>query len=523
MNNKLEMTDILYYNKEAKKRIINGINKIANAVKVTMGPFGRTVILGKLSEDPDITKDGVTVADYIQLIDPIENIGAKLLKQVSKKTVDKVGDGTTTSIVLAQELLNNTDDVQFPIKFKNGMYKALDDIKKYLIKNKSKCKTKSDLYKVALTSANNDKTIAKNISDLVHKLGSDGIIEIEESSNEVTKYEIEEGFRYNKGYLSPYFINVQENNTSTLEGEGYALIISDKLESFNDVKNTVAYTNSQKKFLAIIAPEFSKEFIVNCYKNFQRDVKVIPILAPEFGDNAAHNLEDIAIYTEGSVGTLAELKAASPEITLGKLNKIKCGKDFTVLSNDSNISKVVLRVKQLRNLVKTTDNNFDKRKIKKRISQLSGGTATIKVGGSTKAEIKEKFDRYEDSLGATMNSMKEGILPGGGIALYNAYLEFKEKNTDNPGYQAVVQAIKKPLEQIRYNADITDKLLKDETKFNMGYEIESGDELDMIKAGIVDPCRVTISALTNAVSISSLILTTGAVIESNQINVNINE
>ncbi len=519
----MEYRDIIYYDKDARSKLISGINKLANAVKVTLGPLGKSVILGNPSGgNPTVTKDGVSVAKYVKLIDPIEDMGAQLAKQVSSKTVSAVGDGTTTSTVIAQALINSDQEISNVTEFRKGMEFAVGECIKILSLNSKSCVgDKEIINNIALTSSNGDKDIADIVTKCALVTKESGGIDVVMSTSNKTTYKITEGFKFSRGYANSNFINSPSTGQCILDNS-IVLTISDKVENFRDIKPILSHATSIKKSLVIIAKEFDQTFIDVCARNVKMGNMIIPIVAPEFGENAIYNLEDIAIYCGSTVATMAEVSGGSDTVRLGELSAVTVNKQHTVLNGSTNMKEVVDRVNQLKNLSKESENDFDRKNIDNRVSQLSACTATINVGGHTESEIKERFDRYEDTVGAVIAATEGGCIPGGGAALYHTSRIFREskgifvKNLIsedfNKGIDNVLEAICSPIKQILINADIELNITRDD--FNQGIDAKTGKEMGMFEAGVIDPLNVTVSALTNAVSIASMVLTTGCVIES---------
>ena len=523
----MEYRDIIYYDKDARSKLISGINKLANAVKVTLGPLGKSVILGNPSGgNPTVTKDGVSVAKYIKLIDPIEDMGAQLVKQVSSKTVDAVGDGTTTSTVIAQALINSDQDISNVTEFRRGMEFAAEECIKVLSQNSRSCVNDKDIISsIALTSSNGDKDIADIVTKCALVTKATGAIEVVITTSNKTSYKVTEGFKFSRGYANSKFIN-SPSTAQCILNSSLVLTISDKVENFRDIKPILSHAASLGKSLIIIAKEFDQTFIDVCSRNVKMNNMIIPIVAPDFGENAIFNLEDISIYCGSTVATMSEVAGGSDTVRLGELSSVTVNKEYTVLNGSTNMNEVVERVKQLKSLSKESENEFDKKNLENRISQLSACTATIRVGGHTESEIKERFDRYEDTVGAVNAAMLGGCIPGGGSALYHtSKLVNKSKGSFvknlipedfNKGIDNVLSSICSPINQILTNADINADIVSDE--FNIGIDAKTGKEMDMFEAGVIDPLDVTVSALTNAVSIASMVMTTGCVIESPIIN-----
>lgn len=523
--------DLLLYGEDARIKITAGANKIADAVKVTLGPGGRNVIYASSTGAPIVTKDGVSVAEAITLVDPIENMGAELIKQTSGKTVTDAGDGTTTSTVLAQAIIKNAGSVTDVTPFRKGMETARDLTLQYLESMKTDCTDKETLYSIAYTSSNGDKEIAKRVSDMAFSIGKSGMILVDKSEFEETTDSIEDGYRFESGYKSSYFINKPETGVFEMDG-GYVMILSDKLESFKILMPAIKAAKSAGKFLLIIAKEFSDEVINNSHKNHQYGNFIIPVEAPDFGDRMIHQLEDMAIYCDTKVINQAELRAGI-EFQLGEIDSIRVSKEYTSMKSFSAPERIVPRIKQLEVLRKDAANIYDRDKISSRIASMCAGIGTIKVGGFTTAEIKERFDRYEDAVGAIMAAIRYGALPGGGTALARTkmfYSKYIVKNnlrtkinryfgfTKTPGgyelgMSSVFSALSSPFEQILKNSDVHIKLNESDS-FNIGVDAVKGKMCDTYKSGIIDPFKVTKSAVINGVSTASMIITTGCVVDS---------
>lgn len=517
-SNKYE--DLIYYSVDAQNKLKSGINKIVDAVKVTLGPYGRNVIFAGEDGSPIITKDGVSVSNYIKLIDPIENMAADILKQVSRKTVDEVGDGTTTSMVLAQALINNTpEDVININSYKKHLEQYKDIILNYLEENKTKITLddKNVITKILLTSANQDEEISKNLLKALQFTGLDGLISIAKTKNNESKIEYESGYRLNRGWLSSYFINNPNNATTNLK-DCYLLLLRDRLESFKSIIPVLKTAHSELKPLIIIAKDFSDDVVATCAKNFSMNTLVVPLQAEGYNDDVIKNLEDLALYCDGTVITAAELKDGVGKV--GIIDNITINRDFATIKSSVNESAIASRVAQLKHLLKESENEFEKKKIKERISKLTTGVAIIKVGGYTEAEIKEKFDRYEDALGAMKAAITHGVLPGGGTALYKSAQNLMSltPSVNEEAVQALdclIKSLMAPYQTILKNADIPNHKLK-LSAFNIGYDLSNCVERDMIKCGIVDPFLVTVSALKSAISIATMIITTGCVAKNTE-------
>lgn len=514
----MNVNDLMYYGKKAQEKLISGVNKLADAVKVTLGPYGKNVILGNPEGSPVVTKDGVSVANYIKLADPIENMSAQLLKQVAKKTEEKVGDGTTTSIVLTQAIINNVTEIKNTTEYRKYLEKYKDVVFDFLQKNKKLIDINDTdfLTKVAYTSANADQDIADKVVKAVKFVGIDGKVKVLETENKDTKIILENGYRLDRGYLSSYFINSPETGTCELK-DCLVLLIRERVEDFKLVVELLKLAKAQDKGLVVIAKEFSEDFLANSAKNFSSYGNIIlPLTIDSFGDSMVHAMEDLAVYLDAEVLTVAQVK--NKEGRLGLLDSISVYSDYTIISSESTASEVVKRVKQLKNLLSTTENKFDVERLEERVAKLTSGFATIKVGGQTKSETKERFDRYEDAVGAVLSAVKEGFLPGGGTALFKAahYIRTEVETLneeENYVLNNLIKSLQAPFHQILSNADVTNKKIRS-TKFFTGYSLEEGKEKDFMELGIIDPFSVTTEALSNAISIATMILTTGCVVDN---------
>jgi chaperonin GroEL len=514
----MELGDIIYYGADAQLKLKAGINKLADVVKVTLGPAGKSVILGDPSGIPVVTKDGVSVANYIKLIDPVENAGAQLLKQVSGKTVEDAGDGTTTSIVLAQAIINNAIEVNNSTKYR----KYLEKYKDFIIDNLTKLKRditvkdKELLHKIAYTSSNGDADIADTVVKAIQAVGLEGIINVVNSDNDTTKITIESGYRLNRGYANSSFINDPDKGTCEI-GNAHVMIFKDRVEDFKSLKPALTNAMEDNKALVIIAKEYSEDVIFNCAQNFiGGKARIIPLLAADYNDQMIFNLEDIAVYTDATVLTQAQLKAGV-DVRVGLIDVMTVSKDYTTFQSSANVEGTIVRVKQLNNLVKEAKSKFDVAKLEQRIARLTTGVATIEVGGITPAETQERYDRYEDAVGAVLAAVKSSVLPGGGIALYRVggYMMGLDLIDDEEVavVDNLIKSLAAPFKQILHNADIHGVKLKSKDFFT-GYSIEKDKEIDFMKEGILDPFLVTVSALTNAISIASMIISTGAVTDN---------
>jgi len=515
-----KISEILFYGDEARVKIIEGINKLADAVKVTMGPGGRYVVLGRPNKQPPVvTKDGVSIAKEVEPIDPVEKMGADLARETSAKTVTDGGDGTTTATVLLQALVKKGYNGNIS-EFKRGMEHAREAVLNFLDKNVIDCTTKDALYRIALTSSNGDETIAKLVSDVAHAVGKEGIIDVKETEMDSTTSTIIDGCKFDRGIPTSTFINKPDTGYCELD-EGIVVCIKEKLEIFAHIQPLASHAFQEKKFLLVIAPEFSKEVITMCEENIRRNAAVIiPIVAPDFGDRMLPSLEDVAMYCDSSVFTIQDLKTGG-NVRVGTCSSFRANGQFSTITSVNSGPRVIKRVQQLKNLMEEAENKYDQEKLKERITRLSAGFGIIKVGGLTPAETKERFDRYEDAVGACIAALKYGILPGGGIALAKASdaidLPTKEVNEAfKSGFNCVRDAIQTPMDQILINANIDSMDLSG--IFEIGLDASTGKEVNMIEEGIIDPYKVTTSALRNAVSTAMIVLSIGCVVDCNQIN-----
>lgn len=519
------ISEILFYGDDAREKITNGINKLADAVKVTMGPGGRYVVLGRpKGQPPVVTKDGVSIAKEVYPIDPVEAMGADLARETSAKTVTDGGDGTTTATVLLQALVKDRYSGNIS-EFKRGMEHAREAVLNFLDENVIDCTTKEALYRIALTSSNGDEAIAKIVSDVAHTVGKEGIIDVRETEMDTTTSTVIDGCKFDRGIPSSTFINRPDTGYCELE-EGIVVCIKEKLDIFAHIQPLASHAFQEKKYLLVIAPEFSKEVINMCEENIRRNAAVIiPIVAPDFGDRMLPSLEDVAMYCDSSLFTINDLKNGG-DVRVGTCSSFKANTQFSTITSVNSGPRVVKRVQQLKNLMEEAENRYDQDKLKERITRLSAGFGVIKVGGLTPAETKERFDRYEDAVGACIAALKYGILPGGGTALYKASYALKgtalESNSMTDGFDAVIEALESPIRQILKNSDIDFNEVCDEldnSKFEIGINAYNSEKVNMIDSGIIDPYKVTASALKNSISTAMIILSIGCVVDCNQINV----
>ena len=508
---------------EARDSIKRGVNALADAVKVTLGPRGRNVIIGKSFGGPQITKDGVTVAKEIELEDPLENMGAQMVKEVASKTNDLAGDGTTTATVLAQAIvkegLKNVAAGANPMDLKAGIDKAVAAITANLNKQAKKVNNSSGMIKqVASISANNDELIGNLISEAFGKVGKEGVITVEESKGTETYVDVVEGMQFDRGYLSPYFVTDSEKMQTEMENP-MILLYDKKVSTMKDLLPILEPVAQQGKSLLIIAEDVDGEALATLVVNKLRgSLKIAAVKAPGFGDRRKAMLEDIAILTGGTV--ISEelgftLENATLEM-LGTAETVTIDKDnTTIVKGAGNKNDIKARVNQIKAQIETTTSDYDKEKLQERLAKLAGGVAVLYVGAASEVEMKEKKDRVDDALNATRAAVEEGIVAGGGVALVRAISVLEKLSTDSidekTGINIVAKAIESPLRTIVENAGgegsvVINKVL--EGKNNFGYDAKSDKYVDMLKAGIIDPKKVTRVALENAASVAGMILTT---------------
>lgn len=522
------MAKEINFSDEARNKIYEGVSALSNAVKVTMGPKGRNVLIQKSYGAPTITKDGVSVAKEIELKDSLANMGAQLVKEVASKTADAAGDGTTTATVLAHSIfkegLRNITAGANPIEVKRGMDKASALITDELKKGSKKVGGKAEITQVATISANSDENIGKLIADAMEKVGKDGVITVEEAKGINDELSVVEGMQFDRGYLSPYFVTNADKMNTELENP-YILITDKKITSMKDILPILESTMKSGKPLLIIAEDLEGEALTTLVVNKLRGVlNVAAVKAPGFGDRRKEMLRDIAILTGGEViSEEVGLMLESIDMShLGQAGRIVLDKDnTTIVDGKGNKNAVEDRVAQIRTQIDSTTSDYDREKLQERLAKLSGGVAVIKVGAPSEVEMKEKKDRVDDALSATKAAVEEGIVIGGGAALIHAASkvnakEVSLKGDENIGFDIIQRAIKAPLAQIAVNAGydagvVINEVIKAKDG-TTGFDASSGEYVDMFKAGIIDPLKVTRVALQNAVSISSLLLTTEAAI-----------
>ncbi|PIE74240.1 MAG: chaperonin GroEL [Deltaproteobacteria bacterium] len=501
-----------------------GVQKLADAVKVTMGPRGRNVLIQKSYGSPSITKDGVSVAREIELADEIENMGASLVKEVASKTADEAGDGTTTATVLAnaifKEGLRNITAGANPISVKRGMDKAVEAIIDELKKASKKITDKNSIAQVATISANSDKSIGDMISDAMEKVGKDGVITVEEAKGIQDELDVVEGMQFDRGYLSPYFVTNAEKMTAEFD-KPYILLYDKKISNLKEMIKILEAVMQAGKSLVIVAEDVDGEALATLVVNKLRGgLNIAAVKAPGFGDRRKAMLEDIAILTGGTV--ISEemgmtLEGATLE-HLGQASKVVIDKEnTTIVSGLGDANNVKARIAQIKSQIEETTSDYDKEKLQERLAKLSGGVAVIKVGAATETEMKEKKDRVDDALSATKAAVEEGIVSGGGSALIHAVSKIKLDLSDDEliGAEIIKRAVDAPLKQIATNAGFDGGVVVHGVKEKggtFGFNAATGEYVDMFEAGIVDPTKVERVALLNAVSVASLLLTTEATV-----------
>ena len=511
---------------DARKKLFNGVNKLADTVKVTLGPKGRNVVLDKNYGAPLITNDGVTIAKEIELPDPFENMGASLVKEVSTKTNDVAGDGTTTATVLAQAMLKegikNVAAGGDVLSIKRGMDKATNVVVEELKKISSPIKGKEDIARVASISAN-DPEIGELIADAMEKVSKDGVITIEESKTSTTEVNVVEGMEFNKGYVSPYLVTDTEK-METIMDNPYILITDKKISTIQEILPLLEKLSQSGGKLAIIADDFESEALSTLILNKLRGVlNVVCVKAPGFGDSRINTLEDIAILTGGQVISKdlgMDLKEVEID-QLGRAKQIKVTKDSTIIVDGSGSKEALKeRVNLIRNQIAETKVKYDQDKLRDRLAKLTGGVAVIEVGAATEVEMKDKKLRIEDALAATKAAVEEGILPGGGTAYVNVIPKIEEllatlSDGEKIGAKIIIKALEEPVKQIATNAGLDGSVILEKVKNSkpgIGFDAAKEEYVDMKKAGIVDPTKVTRSAIQNAESVASMILTTESVV-----------
>ncbi len=519
-------TKKIAFDQEAREGIRAGVQKLAAAVKVTLGPRGRNVIIEKSFGTPTVTKDGVSVAREIELEDAYENIGAQLVRQVSAKTSDIAGDGTTSATVLAEAIfeegLRNVAAGANPIELKRGMEAAVDAVVEFLRKKSTKVKSTSEIEQVATIASNNDSEIGSKLAEAFERVGKDGVITVEEGRSLETEIQWVEGMQFDKGYLSPHFSTNMEKMEVELE-DPYILIFEKKISSVRDMLPVLEAVAKSGKPLLIIAEDVEGEALATLVVNKLRGIfKCAAVKAPGFGDRRKAMMEDIAVLT-GGTALMEDLGLKLETATLDQLGRAKrvviTKDDTTIVEGAGKKAAIKDRMEQIRAEIERTSSDYDKEKLMERMAKLAGGVAVLQVGAATEAEMKEKKDRVDDALASVRAAAEEGVLPGGGTSLLRAQEVIAKLNLtgdQKSGAEIISRALEAPIRQIASNAGVDGSLVVDKVRnaraFAQGYNAASGEYVDMIKAGIIDPTKVVRTTLQNAASVSTLLLTTEAIV-----------
>jgi len=520
------MAKLIEYSTDARAKLKSGVDKLANAVKVTLGPKGRNVILEKKFGAPTVTKDGVSVAKEIDLDDPIENMGAQMVREVASKTSDVAGDGTTTATVLAQAIyregLKNVTAGANPMDLKRGIDLAVNKVIEHLKSVSKEVEGRNEIAQVGSISANNDKTIGDLIADAMEKVGKDGVITVEESKSAETVLDVVEGMQFDRGYISPYFVTDTESMEAILE-DPFILIHDKKISAMKDLLPVLEKVAQQGKAMLIISEDLEGEALATLVVNKIRGtLKVAAVKAPGFGDRRKAMLEDIAVLTSGTVISEEQgykLENATLEY-LGRAKKVVIDKDnTTIVEGSGKADNIKKRINEIKAQIDKSTSDYDKEKLQERLAKLSGGVAVLKIGASTEVEMKEKKARVEDALHATRAAVEEGIVAGGGVALVRAMDVLDNLKGENPdqttGVKLVQKALEEPLRQIVNNAGLEGSVVLQkvrEGKDDFGFNAATEKYEHLVKSGVIDPTKVTRTALENAASVSSLLITTEAVV-----------
>lgn len=517
---------VIKFSDDARNRIVNGVNVLANAVKVTLGPKGRNVVLEKSFGAPTVTKDGVSVAKEIELEDKFENMGAQMVKEVASQTSDVAGDGTTTATVLAQAIVHEGMKAvaagMNPMDLKRGIDKTVHAAVEKLKQISVPCKNDKSIAQVGTISANADEAIGNIIADAMKKVGKEGVITVEDGSGLENQLDVVEGMQFDRGYLSPYFINNQQSMTVELDNP-YILLVDKKISNIREMLPILEAVAKSGHPLLIIAEDVEGEALATLVVNNMRGIlKVSAVKAPGFGDRRKAMLEDIAVLTGGKV--IAEEVGLNLEgatlADLGSAKRVQIDKDnTTIIDGAGNTQDIEARIGQIRKQMEDTSSDYDREKLQERMAKLAGGVAVIKVGAATEVEMKEKKARVEDALHATRAAVEEGVVPGGGVALIRVMQQLKDLKGDNDeqnvGIQMTLRAMCAPMSQIVRNAGVEPAVIVDKVsqqKGNFGYNAATGEYGDMIEMGILDPTKVTRTALQHAASVAGLMITTECMI-----------
>lgn len=521
------MAKQLIFSDEARRAILKGVEQLARAVKVTLGPKGRNVVIDKKFGSPTVTKDGVSVAKEIDLADPYENMGAQMVKEVAEKTSDNAGDGTTTATVLAEAIyregLKNVTAGANPMSLKRGIDKAVEKVVAKIASLSKKIDSKNikEVEQVATIAANSDNVIGKKIAEAFDKVGKDGVITVEESKTINTELKIVEGMQFDQGYLSPYFSTNLEKMECILD-DPFILCYEKKIGNIKDILPLLEKVAKAGAPLLILSEEVEGEALATLVvNNMRKTLSCAAVKAPGYGDRRKAMLEDIAKLTGGKAITEElGLKLENIELAdLGRAKKVKIDKEnTTIVEGAGKTADIQARINQIKNQLEATDSSYDKEKLQERLAKLSGGVAIINVGAATETEMKEKKARVEDALHATRAAVEEGIVPGGGVALLRAIADvasMKLKGDEKTGADIVLKALEAPVRQLAENAGLEGSVIVDRLKkeaVNVGYDISKDDYVDMLESGVIDPAKVTRTALQNAASIAGLLLTTEVLI-----------
>ena len=512
---------------DAREKMLRGVDILANAVKVTLGPKGRNVVIDKSFGAPRITKDGVTVAKEIELEDKFENMGAQMVREVASKTNDIAGDGTTTATVLAQAIVKEGAKYvaagMNPMDLKRGIEQATSAVVKNLESQSKKINTSAEVAQVGTISANGDKTVGEMIAEAMQKVGNEGVITVEEAKSMETELEVVEGMQFDRGYISPYFITNAEKMIADLE-DPYILLFEKKLSNLQAMLPVLEAVVQSSRPLLIIAEDVEGEALATLVVNKLRGgLKVAAVKAPGFGDRRKAMLQDIATLTGGQVISEdlgIKLENVSLDM-LGRAKKVSISKEeTTIVDGSGEKSDIEGRVSQIKAQIEETTSDYDKEKLQERLAKLAGGVAVIRVGGATEVEVKEKKDRVDDALNATRAAVEEGIVPGGGVALLRAKRAIKDLTSENPDVQAgikiVLKALESPIRQIAQNSGVDGSIVIGKVMENssdtFGFDAQNEEYVDMIEAGIIDPTKVVRTALQDAASIAGLLVTTEAMV-----------
>ena len=520
------MAKQLIFSDDARRKILSGVEQLAQAVKVTLGPKGRNVVLDKKFGSPTITKDGVTVAKEIELEDPFENMGAQMVKEVAEKTSDNAGDGTTTATILAESIyregLKNVTAGANPMALKRGVEKAVEAVIDDLKKLSKPIKEKKEVAQVGSIAANADVTIGNLIAEAMDKVGKDGVITVEEAKSTATTMDVVEGMQFDQGYLSPYFVTDTDRMECVLE-DVYLLIYEKKIASLKDILPLLERVAKTGKPIIFIAEDIEGEALATLVVNKIRGtLSCAAVKAPGYGDRRKAMLEDIATLTGGKAITEdlgIKLESLNLE-DLGRAKRVRIDKEnTTIVEGAGKTTAINGRISQIKKQIEDSDSDYDKEKLQERLAKLSGGVAVINVGAATETEMKEKKARVEDALHATRAAVEEGIIPGGGVGLLRSISTLDKLKLDDPdeqtGVAIVRRALEEPIRQLALNAGLEGSVVVQNIKkeqINVGYDVSQDKYIDMIKAGVIDPTKVTRTALQNAASIAALLLTTEALI-----------